>query len=96
MVNARRYSTLTLCESGTCVNRAYLEMGSRLTWHGSSDGRADWAPLHFVKRSTGDTDSESESSSGGKTTFEAKAKFTPPDLDQFLAQAVVSSHIHYN
>ena len=43
-----------------------------------------------------ESDSESESSSGGKTNIEAKLKLKPQHIDQLVAQTVVSSHIHYN
>ena len=91
-MNSKNYSTDTLCEKGDNVNRG---MGSTLTWHGSPEGRADWTPLYFVRRPS-DTDSDAESSSGGKTAYEAKPRFKPRHLGQLLVHAVVSSHVHHN
>ena len=97
-VNAESYSTETLCDKGITINREYLGMGSNLTWHGTSDGRADWTSLQFIrKREFLERDSDSDSSSGGKTVCEAKQKLlSPKQCDQMLAQCVVSSHIHHN
>ena len=73
-----------------------MGMGSGLTWRGTPDGRADFAPVSIVRRSSleGQSDSESEQSTGGKTVYEAKRDFGGKDVDQLVAQVVVSSFIH--
>ena len=96
VLNALSYSAKTMREAGAHIATGYLGMGSSITWHGTPDGRADWAPLQSVSHIHDDSDSDSEASSGGKTTCEAKKTFSPSELDQLMAQAVVSSYVHYN
>ena len=60
-------------------------------------GRADFASISFVRRNrTEEGESESEQSAGGKTVCEAKRAFDGVDIDQLVAQAVVSSFTHRN
>ena len=74
-------STLRDCDVHQDIQPAYLGMGNKRTWHGTPDGRADWAPLKFKRRKAtkNDNDSESEQTNGGKTTCEAKKSFDPDD-----------------
>ena len=94
-VNARTYSLTTLSQQGVSLQRGYLGMGTSLTWHGSPDARTNWVPVTQCRRHKfeSDSSSDSECSSGG---IEAKKQLQPTDLDQLMAQAVVSSYIHHN
>ena len=81
VLNALNYSAKTMREAGAHIATGYLGMGSSLTWHGAPDGRADWAPLQSISCIHDDSDSDSEASSGGKTTCEAKKTFSPSELE---------------
>ena len=95
VINSKTYSVESLVDQGITISRGSLGMGSTLTWYGSPDSRADWSPLQYIKRDLVENDSESESSSWGKTTTEAKLKLKRQhNIDQLVAQTVVSSHIH--
>ena len=90
-VNKRWYS----CHVNPSISPRFMGMGSLRTWRGHLDGRADFAPVSIIRGSTieDNSDSESELSAGGKTVCEAKKEFDYRDMDQLVAQAVVSSFI---
>ena len=97
-LNRRSYSEATLIEH--CVDPGvtarYMGMGTRQTWHGTPDGRANFAAVSIARTSDhGNTsESESEHSSVSKTVYEAKKEFCGANIDQLTAQAVVSSFVH--
>ena len=97
-IDAKTYSAEALVSTNvSSVNREAIGIGTSATWHGSPDGRSDWVSVKFGTMSyTLNKDSDSEDSLGGKVSIEAKVEFKPADIDQLVAQAVVSSHIHYN
>lgn len=95
-VNACNYSTATISAYSVPCSRAYLGMGTILTWHGSPDARTDWVPVTHWKRQSIESSSSSSDSLGSKTVVEAKKYLQPLHKDQLLAQAVVSSYIHKN
>ena len=75
-LNRLSYSDDVLLERGISMRRAYIGIGSILTWHGTPDGRAEWTQLR-VSRTRREVDDESESdlsSSGGKTTYNSDRK----------------------
>ena len=92
------YSGDVLLEEGAHVRltSAYLGMGAKWTWHGHPDARAEWTPLGLVRGASKETASDSEQAAGTKTTYEAKKTFSMDDVDQIVAQSVVSSFIHNN
>jgi hypothetical protein len=72
-----------------------MGIGDHITWHGTPDGRADWMQLQSLCNPTG-SESESDVSSGGETSYEAKLAFSPTDTDQLVGHAVVALFIHSN
>ena len=97
-VNKLSYSEVSLVDNHVdpSISPKFMGMGSCLTWRGTLDGRADFAPVSIVQRSCLEdrSDSESEQSTGGKTVYEAKQDLGGKDVDQLVAQVVVSPFIH--
>ena len=97
-VDRKTYSELFLREQKASIKSSYMGMGSRQTWHGTPDGRADFIPVIAATQQCGlqiTSDRDSDQSLGGKTFCEAKTgDFDENALNQLTAQAVVSSFVH--
>ena len=69
-VNRWQYSEKSLAEHQVNPKIApkFMGMGSAKTWHGTPDGRADFAPESIVRRRnrSEESESESEQSAGGR------------------------------
>ena len=62
------------------------------TWHGTPDVRVRGAPFVLQrKEESEESDTESITSDGATTTFEAKKNFLPSNLPQTISTCVVSS-----
>ena len=73
-------------------------MGVTTTWRGAPDGCCDLLPvIDATSKENNQDDQDSDASSGGKTTIEAKVKSLEiAELNQVTRHAVVMSFIHAN
>jgi len=95
-LNSKEYSARLFSELKVQpLTREPMGMGETTTWHGDPDGYCDLLPVKDITAKEDDQDSDA--SSGGKATFEAKvASLGITELNQVTGHAVVMSFIHTN